>query len=210
MSILFWVIFLKNIIKKAFIIFLCGMLFFGLSYAYLYFNFNKSTAKADQKDYTVPYNPLPDNAGIAFLLPDSSAVLAYLDFENECINVVNIEKYDSRNKIYYGYSADFTVQADYELISGIIDRIGGINIEIGEETLRYTGVQVIDLISEKQTENIKPQIISQIFEQISKNNFSKDDFIYIIENSNSDLKLIDCIYWLEHIGDLCSRINIVN
>lgn len=210
MSILLWVMFLKNIIKRAFIIFLCGMLFFGLAYAYLYFNFNKPIAKADQKDYTVPYNPMPENAGVAFLLPDSSAVLAFLDFENGCINVVNIEKYDVHNKLYYGYTADFTVQTDYELISGIIDRVGGINIEISGETLRYTGVQVVELISEKQNTNIKPQIIYGIFKQISKNNFSKDDFLYIIENSSSDLKLVDCIYWLEHIDNLCSRINIVN
>lgn len=216
LPILFWVIFLKdkifnkNVFKKALIIFCSALIFFFGAYAYLDYNLNRQTAKADQKDYSVPYNPVPDNAGIAFLLPDSSAVLAYLDFENECINVVDIEKYDNGNNLYFGYTVDFTVHTDYQLIGGIIDRIGGVNIEINGETLRYTGIQVIDLISKNYDKNIKPQIISQIFEQISKNNFSKDDFVYIIENSSSNLTIVDCIYWLDYIEKLCGRINLVN
>ena len=203
-------IFGKGLFKKAFIIFCSALLFFGGAYAYLYYNFNKQTATTDQKDYTVPYEKLPDNAGIAFLLPDSSTLLAYLDFENNCINVLNIENYDSSNNLYYGYTVDFTVETDYQFIAGLVDRVGGVNIETNGETLRYTGIQLIDLISTGCDSDIKSQIISQIFEQISKNDFSKDDFVYIIENSKSNLSVVDCIYWLDYIGEMSGRINFVN
>lgn len=200
----------KNLFKKAIVIVGSMLIFFFGAYAYLNYNLNKQTAKTDQKDYTVPYENLPDNTGIVFSLPSGSAVMAYLDFENNCINVVNIEKYDSSNNMYYGYIADFVVETDYQLIGGIIDRVGGVNIEINGETLRYTGVQVIDLISVKYDESIKMQIISQIFEQISKIGFSKEDFVYIIENSNGNLTIVDCIYWLDNIDEICANINIVN
>ena len=187
-----------------------AVIFFFGAYAYLDYNLNKQTAEADQKDYTVPYENLPDNAGIAFLLPDSSAVIAYLDFENRCINVINIDAYDITNNLYYGYTIDFIVETDYQLIGGIVDRVGGVNIQLNGETLRYTGVQVIDLISVNSGANIKPQLITQIFKQISENDFSKDDFIYIIENSKSNLTVVDCIYWLDYIGEMRGNINFVN
>ena len=202
--------FTKSILKKAFIIFSCGLVFFAVSYAYLYFNLQKDTAKTDQKDYTVPYEKVPENKGIAFLLPDSSAILVYLDFGAGDIKLLEIENFDSNQGEYFGYTSDYTVQTDYNLIAGIIDRVGGVNIVIDGETLRYTGVQVIDLISEDYQGEIKRQLISQIFEQISKNNFSKDDFIYIIENSKSNLSIIDCIYWIDYIGEISGRINYVN
>ena len=214
--ILFRVIFLrrnffcKTVFKRAVVIIISALVFFLGAYAYLDYNLNRQTAEADRKDYTVPYEQIPENAGIAFLLPDGSAVLAYLDFENDCINVINIERYDSGNALYYGYTADFTVETDYKLIGGIIDRIGGVNIEIDGEILRYTGVQVIDLISQNSNGNIKNQIIIGIFEQISKNNFSKNDFIYIIENSKGSLTVVDCVYWLDYIEQICGRINFVN
>lgn len=203
-------IFSKTQFKRAFIVVFSALIFFFSAYAYLNYNLNKQTAKADQKDYNVPYKNIPDNTGIAFLLPDSSAVVAYLDFENSCINVAKVQNYDLANDLYYGYTVNFVIETDYQLIGGIIDRVGGVNIEAGGEILRYTGVQVIDLISVNEDENIKDQIITQIFSQIWKNNFSKDDFVYIIENSKSNLTVVDCIYWLDYINEMRSNINFVN
>lgn len=187
-----------------------ALIFFFGAYAYLDHNFNKATAEADQRDYTVPYKNTPDNAGIAFLLPDSSAVVAYLDFENSCINVINVDNYDTTNNMYFGYIIDFIVEIDYQFIGGIVDRVGGVNIDVNGEILRYTGVQVINLISENSDKNIKTQLITQIFKQVSKNNFSKSDFIYIIQNTKSNLTVVDCIYWLDYIDEICNKINFVN
>ncbi len=200
---------LKKLIKRAFIIFFCGVLFFGVSYAYLRINLNK-VAKIEQKDYTVPYEHIPDNAGIGLLLPDNSAVLVYLNFENSCINVVNIDNYDAGNNLYYGYTVDYTVEMNYQLISGLVDRLGGVNIQLGGETLRYTGVQVVDLITGNKDNNIKSQIINEVFRQISKNGFSKENFVYIIQNAKTNLSLLDCIYWLDYIDKIRDDIKIMN
>ena len=200
----------KNVLKKAFIVLFSGGIFFLGAYAYLDYNINKQATKTEEKDYSVPYKNIPDNAGIAFALPNGSAVLCYLDFENTCIKVLNIEDYDRNNSTYYGYDVDYNVQTDYDFICGIIDRVGGVSIEINDEIMRYTGVQVIDLISSDYDSNIKNQIIAQIFDCISKNNFSNDDFVYIIENSENDLSIVDCIYWLDYIGEMVKKISLVN
>ncbi len=189
--------------------FSCGMLFFGVSYAYLHYNINKVT-QIEQKDYTVPYKHIPDNAGIGFLLPDSSAVLVYLNFENNCINVVNIENYDTSNDLYYGYTVDYTVEVDYPFIGEMVDRVGGINIQVNGEELRYTGVQVVELIRENKNSNIKSQIITEVFRQISNNGFSKENFVYIIQNTKTDLSLLDCIYWMDYIDNIRGDIKFIN
>lgn len=203
-------IFLKKIFKRVFIAVLSLILFFGVAYAYLHYNFNNATTDADQKDYTVPYERRPQNCGIAFVYPNSSATLVYLDFENTCIRLLDLNDFSENQKYYRGYSADYSVKTSYELIEGLVDRVGGVNIEYGGELLRYTGVQVIDLISNGCGAEIKNQILAEIFKQISKNNFSKEDFVYIIENSESNLSIIDCIYWLDYIKDMSGKISFID
>lgn len=186
-----------------------GMIFFGVSYAYLDYNLSK-VADTDQKDYTVPYNRAPENCSVVFVYPDNTATLVYLDFAKENIRLVNISNYDPACPEYYGYSADYNVKISYDLIEGIIDRVGGIDITHNNEQFRYTGVQVIDLIAYGSVDDIKKQILTQIFNKISKNSFSKDDMVYIIENSEGNLSFIDCIDWLDYLENMSNRISFIN
>ena len=201
---------MKRIFKIALITFLSGAVFFGAAYGYLSYSFNKQIADADQKDYTVPYAQTPESCGIVFIYPDNSATLVYLDFNKENIRLLDIESYDETRPEYYGYTADYTVSTSYELIEGIVDRVGGIEIEYQGKKMRYTGVQVIDMIAYGQVDDIKRQILLQIFDKISQNSFSKDDFVYIIENSESNLSFIDCIYWLDYLKSMSGRVDFIN
>ncbi len=202
--------FMKRIFKVALITFLSGAIFFGAAYTYLDYNLNKAIKDTDQKDYTVPYVRTPENCGIVLIFPEGSAILVYLDFESECIRLLDIEEFDPSRPEYYGYTADYTVQTSYELIEGIVDRVGGIELEYQGEKMRYTGVQVLDLIAYGQAKELKRQMVLQIFDKISKNSFSKDDFVYIIENSESNLSFVDCIDWIDYLKDMSGRVNFVN
>lgn len=181
-----------------------------MAYAYLDYNFNKTAAKIDQKDYTTPYVKLPENKGLVFVFPDNTATLIYLDFEKENIKLVNINVYDELCPEYFGYSADYAISVSYDLVEGIIDRVGGIDITHNGETMRYTGVQVIDMIAYGKVDDIKHQILMQIFKKISKNSFSKDDLVYLIENGKGNLSFIDCIDWLNYIKSMSERTSFVN
>ncbi|MDO4608342.1 MAG: hypothetical protein Q4B40_04030 [Clostridia bacterium] len=201
---------MKGLLKKVFIFFCCAFLFFGLSYVYLYYNFNKESAEADQKQYNVPYEQKPENKSIAFVFADNSACLVHLDFDNMGIRLLNIEEFEGNTAVYSGYSCDYTVQVSYQLIEGIVDRVGGVNLDIDGQIRRYTGIQVVDIISHGCDEDLKKDILLEIFTGISKNNFTKDDFVYIVENSKTDLSVIDCIYWVDYIKDMSCQINFIN
>lgn len=167
------------------------------------------TIEAEQKQESVPYKKTPSNCGISFVFPGGNASLVYLDFKKMCINVVEISEFDEKIYLYNGYTNDYQVYITTELLEGIIDRIGGIDLTFEDETLRYTGSQVMDCLIRDNTNKVKRQIISQIFEKISKNDFSKDDFVYIIENSKSNLKLIDCIYWIGYLKEMSATVNFI-
>ena len=195
------VIFLKGIFKRIFIAVFCGVLFFSAAYLYLDTSVGKASFKTNQKDEETPYKLLPQNSGIVFVLPDDSAVMAYLDFENNCINLVDVQQYDPDQTVYYGYPAQYNVQVSYALIEGLVDRIGGINLEYQGQSLRFTGRQTVEIIKQNNIKEIKRQLIFEIFNCIAKNNFSKSDFVYIIENS---------ITWVEYIRDMCKNVNFAN
>lgn len=200
----------KKVLKTALIIFLSAVLFVGVTFVYLNRNVNKTSNLTEQKENKVSYKSVPQNRSIVLIFPKGDALLAHLDFNELCINLVNIENYDSECGLYYGYNADYTVKATNNLLQEMVDRVGGIDIKQNDETMRYTGTQIVDLLSRNKPSDIKGQIISQIFSKISKNNFSRDDIIYLISNCETNISFVDCIYWLDYIKEMCGKVNFVN
>ncbi len=187
---------MKKILKNALAMLLSAAIFLGVSYLYLNYNFKKETAAADQKQDRVPYKQTPQNAEIVFDLPDKSKLYVLLDFQNMQINVSQ-----SSSNISIVYTLELTMP----LLEGLIDRVGGINLNTDGKILRYVGVQVCDLIENGYDSHLKNEIIMQIFKQISVNGFSKSDFIYLIENSKGDLKLVDCLDWICYIKEMSGK-----
>ncbi len=183
---------LKRIFKVVLTTFLATLVFLGVAYLYLNYNFKRDIA-ADQKEYNVPYEQRPQNAEILFELPYNGRLSVLLDFENMQIIVS-----DQETQAYEYYYITLTKP----MIEGIVDRVGGVNLKIDGETFRYTGVQVADLLSGGYGSDLKNQIINQVFAQISKNGFFKSDFIYLIENAETDLSLVDCLGWIGYIKQM--------
>lgn len=200
----------KSIIKKAVLILVCGAVFFFASYTYLNSNLNKNLQSADQKDYTVPYRQTPQNACVGFVFPSENVYLVQLDFQNEDIKFVTVSNFDFKKREYFGYKTDYLLECDYNWLAELIDCIGGINLETEGENLRYTGVQVVDLISTGHLEAIKDKLFTEIFLQISKNGILKDDFVFLLENCKGDLSLVDAIYWLDCLKEMCQHVTFVN
>lgn len=201
-----------SVLKTAFIVFSCGLIIFLIAYIYLYFNLKNNEQTAEVKKNDVPYSATsPQNTGLLFKFPDNSGCMVYLDFSSQMIYATVIDDCKKKASEYYGYSVDFTVNSDYYLISAIIDRIGGIELNITGEELRYTGIQITDIISSKtDIAEIRKEIIRSVFKEISKNGFSKDDFVYIIENSDTDLTVPDCFFWEDYIKEMSLRCVLTN
>lgn len=194
-------IFLKTVIFSI----LCCAVFIGVGYFYLENEFKP----IENKTESVPYYSLPDNTGLVFDICSHKS-LFFLDFEQKVLSVIFSD--DATEDFgYYGYSAEFVVEGDYAFVGGIVDLVGGIDYvsEEGEESL--TGIQVEELLSTTpDLSEIRTLIIEQIASKISKNGFTKEDFLYIIENSNTDLTVPDCYYWSEYIEDMCFNLRFIN
>lgn len=201
---------MKKYFKFAIILFLSGFLFFGASYFYLYSSLKSEQKAANIKEDNIPYAETPENRGLLFNLPGDKKVLIFLDFGQEISYIVNINNNNAILGDYAGYPIDYKFDLDYYVLSGIFDRLGGIDLEAQGELLRYTGVQVCDLINNGVSPDIPIKIVSSLCRKIYENGFSTDDFVFLIDNTNTALTVPECFYWQKYIKSLFSNSVFVN
>lgn len=172
---------------------------------------NKSLDPAEKKAESVPYySHIPESKGIMFDICDRRT-LVYLDFETTALCVIPDAEDVPLGGNLYGYSVDYRVKGDYDLLGGIIDIAGGIELETEEEILRFTGIQIANKLSrESYNKEQSKEIINGIFKNLSQIGFQNSDFLYIIENSETNLTIPDCYYWSEYIKKLCSNLQIID
>lgn len=201
---------MKKIFKRIFSVVVC--LLAGVSFGflgYLYIS-SQNSEPVKKNESEIPYSYIPDNAGVMFEFYEDK-IFTYLDFENEKISVIFANNADISDGYVYGYRIDYTVKPNSVLAAGVIDSVGGIELSVDGEMLRYTGVQISDLLSvTPDSEVLKRQIISVLFEKISQVGLMKTDFVYIIENSDTDLTVPDCYYWSDNIMKMAEDAVILN
>ena len=209
-GIIYSVIFLNEKIRLYFKVLIigliCSAIFIGSGYYYL----DKKINTVENKTESVPYyQALPSNAGVLFVFGEKS-ILCYLDFEQKIMNVVSAENYNIENGKIAGYPIDFTVEADYNLIGGIVDILGGINLETEDGVFSFTGVQVKEMLETMPLyQESNEKIAEKIFYEISRIGFKREDFLYIIENSKTNLSVPDCYYWAEYMKELCYNVRFI-
>ena len=156
------------------------------------------------------YTPIPENCGILFDICGDKT-LFYLDFQQETISVAFADEYNQDDSEFCGFTVDYTVKSDYNLVGYLTDAAGGIEMDIDGEVLRYTGVQITQMLEYSSvSRDIKDKICSQIVLGIAENGFTKEDLLYIVENSDTDLKFNVGYPWVEYIQELCGFARFVN
>lgn len=191
----------ESFFRFAAVCILASTVFTVLGWLYL-----KSELKpAENKAESVPYyTSVPENVGIMFELCGEKTLI-YSDFTENTLTVVKADGADGG--IIYGYSADFTVTSDYSLIGVIADSVGGINLERENVILSLTGSQLTELLSTTADGGeLRKTVTEKIISEIGKNGFSREDFLFIIENSDTDLTVPDCFYWSDYIGEIFKNV----
>ncbi len=184
-------LFLKTVLISAF----CLLIFTGAGYFYL----KGSFVSAQNENNSVPYyKQIPQNSGLLFETGGDKTYF-YLDFENQNILVTSSGE-------SFEYPVDFKVNADLDFVADFVDRIEGIELDLGNKTLRYTGVQVEDLILADKDFSLKPQIINAICDKISKVGMGKEMFSEIIERCETNLTVPDFYGWLDYIRELSANV----
>lgn len=185
--------------------FMCLAVALLVAVGYAYLSYNIKPVEIDSE--SEPYAPeLPKNCGIVLEIETEKTFL-YLDFSESKLNVLlNVPK--NYEKTIHGYSADFTVKAESFLVSELIDRIGGIDLKLQDEHLRYTGVQIVELLENEDIS--KREVVTAIFNKIGKSGLTKSDFIFIIENCETNITIPDCYHWPNYIKTMCENLKIMD
>lgn len=196
---------LKLFLKTIIISIACCALFVGIGYFYLDIKTNKP-AKVEIKNE--PYSFSLQNAGILFDIEGEKSFF-YLDFSQNCIVAVTSD-FEIENETVYDYPIDYKVKADYNFLSGLIDRLGGLELS-SKEYLIYTGVQVVEILKEHPKDNfLKKDIIKEILDIISQKGFMGKDFLFITENSETNLTVPKFYYWQDKMSEICKNVIIDN
>lgn len=180
-------------------------LFLGLGYVSL----NKDFSKASTEKEKVPYTQeMPQNAGILLNI-NGEETFFFLDFA-ECNITVALNPEEPINNEIYGYSLDYKITANSDLLSEITDYLNGLELTILGEDYRYTGQQIKALIESDNTKILRYKIIDAIFNRIVSNGVATDFFGLIIKNSETNLNLIDCYFWSEYLTVLSKNLRYID
>ncbi len=193
---------LKGYLAAAMICFVCSLIFISIGYLYI----SASLKETENKSESIPYyTEKLDSVGVLFELEGNKSLI-FLDFETCAVTYINANEKPIEEDMCCGYSIDYTVSADYSLVADIIDRLGGIELNIEEERYNYMGVQVKELIEiTPDITLLRREIASAVFEKIAEVSFSRNDFAYVIENSSTNLSVPDIFYWEKYIKETCSK-----
>lgn len=178
----------------------------GVGYLYL----RSASRPTEGTASKIPYSfSKPENRGIMLEMCGDKTFF-YLDFEEERLLVI-FPTEESDSKELYGYPIDFGIKADYTLLAWIIDNIGGIELDDGDGTLRYTGVQIKEKLSRTaDIGELKRNIIVAVTERIAERGAESEMFTYIIENTETDITYPDCFNWDIYADKLCRGLRIIN
>lgn len=190
-----------NVLKTLWVSALCLVVFVAGGYFYLD-NANKPT---DTKQESVPYRQIPENCGI-LVESESGKTLFYMDFETEALKIVGAEEIPPDADTFGGYSVDYRLNTDYIMLEGLVDRLGGIDIQIENQTLNYSGAQVSEIIKYNiMSVEVYRSIIKGLVERIADFGIGTADIVFIIENSKTDLEVSECYFWAEYMKKMCSN-----
>lgn len=175
------------------------MLFIGFGYYYI----ESQNKEVKNEIESVPYyTQLPDNKGLYFKFKAES-VYTYLDFKEQSITLIlNPEDLEGM-----GYKVDYTLDCGDNIISEVCNYFDGINLMIDAETLRYSGSQVLTLLSKDNSKILRKNIAAAVFEKVEKQGIGIDFFNMLIIETKTNLKMPDCYFWAEFLDDMAKNIN---
>ena len=182
----------KRFLKISIFLICFELLIFGSGYLYLDARLKKSMVNESVE--SVPYyTQVPEDKTVLMTVCQDK-ILLNLNFEEETINITFLE---AENR---SYTADYEVICNYEMIGYLVDVAGGIELD----GLRYTGVQITEMLEyNPQDINLKKSITQKIIKGISNNGFTKENLLYVIDNSETNLKFNLCFDWVDWIPELC-------
>lgn len=187
---------------------ICVLLFVAVGYYYINSNLVKTETEPIEK---VPYyQEKPENAGVLIdILGDKTYI--YFDFENSKIaSVLFLEDKDIEGNEIYGYPIDYNLETNVDFVANLVDYLSGIELDLNGEILRYTGVQIAEIIMKDQDKIYKKEIFQNIIKQISIKGIGNDFIMDSQENINTNITVPQFYYWCDNIKGIADNLLVVD
>ena len=192
---------IKKFLKIGAFLLCFELIIFGCGYLYLDSRLKKTTAN-EPIDSVPYYTQIPENKTVLFTVCKDK-ILFDLNFQEELINIIFLENEAES----YGYTVDYNLSCNYEMVGYLVDIAGGVEFD----DLRHTGVQITEMLEyNEQSIGTKQLIIQNIIKGIANSGFTKENLLYILENSETDLSFSKCFEWVDFIPKLCRFVRFVN
>ena len=175
---------------------------FLVTAGYLYLD--RRMQKTGQNTSGIPYEfSLPENRSILLEIGASRTAL-FLDFEGETLYVADYKTDEAILSWPFGGAFDYTLRADLDLLSFLVDTVGGIPLCVGGETLRYTGSQVTEMLTEGIVPDPEPgnTVKEALIRKIAQEGLQRKEMQKMIELSETELSVMDCALWEEYLPAL--------
>ncbi len=187
------------------VIFMCVLAFSLMTF----FAVNNRTAPVTLPKTDVPAaESTAKRAGIIINLPVGGVYLNF-DYTKKQTDVAFLDEGENFDELRHrGYSAEYSISADYDFILGFIDRLGGIElISTDNISLRYTGVQVVERLKTSADVEYKQQVTEKIFAKIAEKGFSKTDLAFVLENVETQLSYPQGYAMRQLISTAANKVN---
>ena len=155
----------------------------------------------------IGYTKYPPSRGLLFLGEDGSGVFVFLDFSSISTYLYIFPEEAEKNTELLPYVTDGVFYLKGDFLPRLADRLGGIEMadETGEKSL-YFSSSVMAFCEEKLTYNKMLQLCISFFEKIAKTGLSSEDFMFIIEETDSNISYSVCYDWIPHIKEMLCNV----
>ncbi|MBP3390625.1 MAG: hypothetical protein J6L58_02935 [Clostridia bacterium] len=151
----------------------------------------------------ISYDDVPSNKGLLFLAEDGSGAFLYLDFSSIRAQCHLFSDNAEEQAAALPYYKDYTLYMDSSFLPLLCDRLGGIEMadKSGENSL-YFSSSLADFCKNKLNAEQRLQLCISFFDKIALEGLSSEDFMFIIEETNTSLSYSVCYDWIPHIKEL--------
>ena len=151
----------------------------------------------------VGYYDFPKSRGLFFIDGRGGGAFVFLDFENITTSVYLFPEKATLEVLKLPFTTDFTFHITDVFLGRFCDRLGGIEME-GENGGKrlYFSAALAEFCGQNPDTDKMQKISSAFFEKISKTGLSSEDFMFIIEETKSDLSYTVCYDWIGRLEEM--------
>lgn len=174
-----------------------------------------STAQpVNEPEEKIPYytTEAPEEYGLLISFEGGGSIFFCFDRLGEETSVILLENLATRNNVAeFGYEVDAACGANYDFLAELIDRFGGIELNTDTDgRLKYTGVQVTEMLSRTTDREFRRRVAERLCENMKESGVTNGDMLFLLENTENQLSYPDLYYLPDTVNAALSSVVFVN